>query len=136
MAESDHPDRARRVMSLVRQMRGGKDYDAQWGSRMRGEGPIADLMSARFKAARRRYGLEAPRLATDISAFRVPPRTGDQVDLFGKEPQQAPRHRSAPSVGFAATSPVGTLRHSHNVEYGCTFPSPLVGEGGPRERLG
>lgn len=80
--ESDHPDRARRVMSLVRQMRGGKDYDAQWGSRMRGVGPIADLMSARFKAARRRHGLEAPRLPTDMSCFQVPPRAGDQGDLF------------------------------------------------------
>jgi len=80
--ESDHPDRARRVMSLVRQMRGGKDYDAQWGSRIRGEGPISDLLNARFKAARKRYGLEGPRLPTDISRFRVPPRTGDQIDLF------------------------------------------------------
>ena len=80
--ESDHPDRARRVMSLVRQMRGGKDYDAQWGSRMRGHGPIADLLNARFKAARRRYGLNAPRLPTDISAFRIPHQTGDQIDLF------------------------------------------------------
>jgi DNA repair photolyase len=34
--ESDHPDRARRVMSLVRQMRGGKDYDAEWGARDEG----------------------------------------------------------------------------------------------------
>ena len=81
--ESDHPDRARRVMSLVRQMRGGKDYDAQWGSRMRGQGPIADLMSARFKAARKRFGLDAPRLPTDMSGFRIPPMAGDQIDLFG-----------------------------------------------------
>ena len=81
--ESDHPDRARRVMSLVRQMRGGKDYDAQWGSRMRGQGPIADLLSARFKAARARYGLDQPWPAMDVSRFRVPPRAGDQIDLFG-----------------------------------------------------
>ena len=81
--ESDHPDRARRVMSLVRQMRGGKDYDAQWGSRMRGQGPIADLMSARFKAARKRYGLDGSRPTDDVSRFRIPPRTGDQMDMFG-----------------------------------------------------
>ena len=80
--ESDHPDRARRVMSLVRQMRGGKDYDAQWGSRMRGNGPIADLMNTRFKAARRRFGLDAPKLPTDVSSFQVPHRPGDQIDLF------------------------------------------------------
>lgn len=80
--ESDHPDRARRVMSLVRQMRGGKDYDAQWGSRMRGKGPIADLLSARFKAARRRYGLDAQWVPPGVSHFRIPPRAGDQIDLF------------------------------------------------------
>lgn len=80
--ETDHPDRARRVMSLVRQMRGGKDYDSEWGSRMRGEGPIADLMSRRFKAAQRRYGLDAPWAALDASRFRPPPKAGDQIDLF------------------------------------------------------
>jgi DNA repair photolyase len=41
------PDRASRVMSLVRQMRGGRDYDAQWGQRMKGEGPIADVIAQR-----------------------------------------------------------------------------------------
>ncbi|WP_240606320.1 PA0069 family radical SAM protein [Phenylobacterium kunshanense] len=80
--ESDHPDRARRVMSLVRQMRGGKDYDSQWGSRMRGEGPLADLMSRRFKAAQRRFGLDAPWAALDTGRFRIPPKAGDQIDLF------------------------------------------------------
>ncbi len=54
---SDHPDRANRVMSLVRQMRGGKTYDSQWGKRMKGEGPIAALMSRRFATAKTRYGL-------------------------------------------------------------------------------
>jgi len=81
--ESDHPDRARRVMSLVRQMRGGKDYDAQWGKRMKGEGPIADLMSKRFAAARRRYGLDFRFDGLDMSQFRRPPKTGDQIDMFG-----------------------------------------------------
>ena len=81
--ESDHPDRARRVMSLVRQMRGGKDYDAQWGSRLRGQGPIADLMNARFKAARRRYGLDGAWTPLDAGLFKIPPKPGDQIDLFG-----------------------------------------------------
>jgi len=80
--ESDHPDRAARVMSLVRQMRGGKDYDAEWGQRMKGQGPIADLLSQRFKAARRRYGLDRPQAPLDLTQFRVPPRAGDQMDLF------------------------------------------------------
>jgi DNA repair photolyase len=80
--ESDHPDRARRVMSLVRQMRGGKDYDTRWGERMRGEGPIGDLMATRFKAARKRYGIDGEWGSLDLSKFRVPPRAGDQIDLF------------------------------------------------------
>ena len=80
---TDHPDRASRVMSLVRQMRGGLDYDAEWGKRMRGEGPIAELMSQRFQAAKKRYGLSARYDGLDLSQFRVPPKAGDQRDLFG-----------------------------------------------------
>lgn len=79
---TDQPDRARRVMSLVRQMRGGKDYDSQWGKRMRGEGPIAALMARRFAAARRRYGLDTPLPEFDLRRFRVPPGAGDQLQLF------------------------------------------------------
>jgi DNA repair photolyase len=45
-----------RVMSLVRQMRGGVDYDSQWGKRMKGEGPIADLMAQRFRPPRSGLG--------------------------------------------------------------------------------
>jgi DNA repair photolyase len=80
--ESDHPDRARRVMSLVRQMRGGKDYDDAWGSRMKGQGPIGDLMATRFAAAKKRYGLDQGWGSLDTSRFRVPPRPGGQIDLF------------------------------------------------------
>jgi DNA repair photolyase len=82
--ESDHPDRASRVMSLVRQMRRGKDYDSQWGSRMTGEGPIADLMAKRFAAAKKRYGLGLRFEGLDMTRFRVPPKAGDQIDLFGR----------------------------------------------------
>jgi DNA repair photolyase len=81
--ETDHPDRASRVMSLVRQMRRGKDYDSQWGSRMTGEGPIADLMAKRFAAAKKRYGLGMRFEGLDMTKFRVPPKAGDQIDLFG-----------------------------------------------------
>jgi DNA repair photolyase len=77
------PDRAARVMSLVRQMRGGKDYDAQWGQRMKGEGPIADVIAQRFKIARRRFGLDRSLPPLDLSQFKVPPKPGDQGDLFG-----------------------------------------------------
>ena len=80
---TDHPDRASRVMSLVRQMRGGLDYDAEWGKRMRGEGPIAEMMSQRFQRAKKRYGLNARYDGLDLSLFKVPPKAGDQGDLFG-----------------------------------------------------
>jgi DNA repair photolyase len=80
---TDHPDRASRVMSLVRQIRGGKTYDAQWGKRMKGEGPIAALMSRRFATAKRRYGMGEKLPPLDLSLFRVPPKAGDQIDLFG-----------------------------------------------------
>jgi DNA repair photolyase len=77
------PDRASRVMSLVRQMRGGRDYDAQWGQRMKGEGPIADVIAQRIKIARRRFGLDRSLPPLDLSQFKVPPKPGDQGDLFG-----------------------------------------------------
>ncbi|MDR3506778.1 MAG: PA0069 family radical SAM protein [Caulobacteraceae bacterium] len=80
---AERPDRAARVMSLVRQMRGGKDYDAEWGKRMRGEGPIADLIRHRFDLACRRLGLNATRRALDLTQFRRPSKGGDQMDLFG-----------------------------------------------------
>lgn len=79
---TDHPDRAARVMSLVRQMRGGADYDFEWRTRMRGEGPIAQLLSQRFAAAKKRFGLEARFSGLDLSQFKVPPKAGDQGDLF------------------------------------------------------
>jgi DNA repair photolyase len=80
--EAERPQRAARVMSLVRQMRGGKDYDAQWGKRMKGEGPIAELIAARFKTACKRLGLNETPLALDVSQFRPPPKAGDQLPLF------------------------------------------------------
>ncbi len=76
------PDRAKRVMGLVREMHGGKDYDSEWESRQRGTGVYADLIAARVDAARKRYGLEAehPQLRTDL--FKAPPKAGDQLELF------------------------------------------------------
>ena len=78
------PDRAARVMSLIRQTRGGKDYDPDWSRRMKGTGPVADLIAARFKAAIKRYGLDAPRKPLDETQFRVPAdarKQGDHFDL-------------------------------------------------------
>lgn len=76
------PDRAARVMSLIRQTRGGRDYDPDWSTRMKGTGPVADLIATRFKAAVKRYGLDAPRHQLDETRFRVPPDMKKQMDLF------------------------------------------------------
>jgi DNA repair photolyase len=80
--KDNRPDRADRVMSLVRQMRGGRDYDARWRTRMSGEGPLAKLIAQRFKAACRRYGLNTERPALDASRFRSPDPASSQLDLF------------------------------------------------------
>jgi len=81
--EAEFPDRAARVISLMRQMRGGKDYDAEWGKRMRGEGPIAEMLAQRMHLARRRYGLARDRLSLDVTKFRKPPEDSRQLELFG-----------------------------------------------------
>ena len=81
--EAARPDRAARVMSLVRQMRHGRDYDARWAERMKGDGPIAELIGARFAAARRRYGLDGVRPALDLTQFKVPKKAENQLELFG-----------------------------------------------------
>ncbi|HEY3948232.1 PA0069 family radical SAM protein [Phenylobacterium sp.] len=79
---TDQPDRATKVMSLLRQMRGGRTYDSQWGKRMKGEGPLAALNAKRFRTAKARYGLDRPLPPLDIGLFRVPPKAGGQMDLF------------------------------------------------------
>ena len=89
--ETHFPDRAQRVMNRIRDMRGGKDYDANFATRMRGEGLWADLIRQRFAKALKRYGLnKSGRYAQlDCSQFRKPlsipatKKTGGQLDIFG-----------------------------------------------------
>jgi DNA repair photolyase len=79
-----YPDRAEHVMSVIRQMRGGKDYDSSFGTRMRGTGPLAELLRARFHVACRRLGLGTGRhQSPNTSLFRPPRRTdsGPQLQL-------------------------------------------------------
>ena len=66
-----YPERAAHVMSLVQQMRGGKDYDSAYGTRMRGEGPFSDLIAMRFAKAYKRLGF-GRLTALDCSKFVVP----------------------------------------------------------------
>jgi DNA repair photolyase len=76
-----YPERAAHVMSLVRQMRGGKDYDSRFGIRSRGEGPFADLLEQRFRKAYARLGF-ARMPPLDCSKFVAPRKPSPQGDLF------------------------------------------------------
>ncbi len=82
--EHHFPDRASRVMARVRDMRGGKDYDASFDTRMKGEGVWADLLAQRFKKTVARLGLDRERVELDLTQFRRPlkPRGDGQQDLF------------------------------------------------------
>ncbi len=65
----NYPDRYRHVMSLIRSMRDGKDYDAEWGKRMKGAGPYAWQIGRRFAIAARKLGLNTQRLPLRTDQF-------------------------------------------------------------------
>lgn len=77
-----YPFKAEHVMSLIRQSRDGKEYDATFGTRMRGTGIYADMIENRFRLACKRLGLNQQRSLLDTHQFRVPLRSGDQMGLF------------------------------------------------------
>jgi len=76
------PHAASHVISLLRQMRGGRDYDPSWGKRGRGEGPYAELITKRFRAALRRLDYRTQSAPLDFSQFERPLGTPDQPVLF------------------------------------------------------
>ena len=85
--EAHYPDRARKVMSMVHDLRGGKANDPCFGTRMTGTGPYAEMISARFKLAAKRHGLATSNMATKglglaTNLFKPPPQIGDQFSLF------------------------------------------------------
>jgi len=82
--ETHYPLKAKHVLSLVRQTHGGQLYDGEFGKRMKGTGPYAELLRRRFETACRRLGLSRSPVPLDTSRFRTPPRAGDQLDLFGR----------------------------------------------------
>ncbi len=61
---------------------GGKDYDSQWNTRMRGTGPYAEMMAHRFHMAVKRLEMNLPGKTLSVASFRRPPRTGDQLSLL------------------------------------------------------
>ncbi len=76
------PNRADRVMALVRDTRAGALYQAEFGTRMKGSGVYADLLRNRFLLARKKLGLEARHFRLDCTQFKPPPAAGDQLSLL------------------------------------------------------
>lgn len=76
------PDRARRVLNLLRQCRGGKLNDSAFGRRMTGGGVVAAMLNRRFRLACKRLDLDRGVPALDCGQFSPPPRPGDQLSLF------------------------------------------------------
>lgn len=77
-----YPDRYRHVMNLLRAMRGGKDYDPEFGKRLRGDGPYAWQIGRRFEIACKRLGLNETRRRLDLSQFTAPKEESRQLSLF------------------------------------------------------
>jgi DNA repair photolyase len=77
-----YPDRYRHVFTLIRDMREGRDYDSQWGTRMKGTGPMAWMIGRRFEAACARAGLNKRRTRLTTEHFSRPKRAGEQLSLF------------------------------------------------------
>jgi DNA repair photolyase len=76
-----YPDRAARVMSHVQEMRGGKDYDSNFASRMKGSGLWSELVNQRFRKAVARFGFNKERVDLDLHQF-IPPSDLRQPTLF------------------------------------------------------
>ena len=76
------PDRASRVLSLMRSTRGGKLYDAKWGERMRGDGPYAWMIGRRFELAAKRLGLNENSVELRTDLFTPPSLPGQQLSLL------------------------------------------------------
>jgi DNA repair photolyase len=79
------PEREKHVLSLIRETRNGALYQSQFGARMSGTGPFADMLRLRFRAAVARCKLGQRELALDTTRFVAPARPRAQLDLFGDE---------------------------------------------------
>jgi DNA repair photolyase len=76
------PDRYRHVFSLIRQSRGGKDYDSTFGKRMTGSGPYAWMIGRRFETACARLGLNVRKARLTTEHFKSPRPRAEQLTLF------------------------------------------------------
>src|SRR5271166_6889733 len=80
--QANFPDRCQHVFKLIRETRGGKDYDSSWGKRMTGGGPVAWMIGRRFELACEKFGLNKTRTALSTEHFNPPRRGGEQLSLF------------------------------------------------------
>jgi len=80
--QANCPDRAKRVLSLMRSTRGGKLYDAKWGKRMVGDGPYAWMIGRRFEMAAERLGMNESSVELRTDLFAPPSRPGQQLKLL------------------------------------------------------
>ncbi len=76
------PGRAEKIMTRLREMHGGRDYDPRWGHRMRGEGRYAEMVQQRFQVGIKRLGLAAKTTPLRCDLFKKPAQAGDQLALF------------------------------------------------------
>ncbi len=81
--KENFPDRAQHVFRLIRDTRGGKDYDATFGKRMTGSGPVAWMIGRRFEVACERLGFNVTSVKTTTEHFRPPRPATQQLSLFG-----------------------------------------------------
>jgi DNA repair photolyase len=79
---ANYPDRYSHVFKLIREMRGGKDYDSTWGRRMKGSGPYAWMIGRRFEVACEKLGLNEEKVKLTTAHFRPPRPSAVQLDLF------------------------------------------------------
>lgn len=79
--DAHFPDRASKVMSIIQDMRGGRDNDPDFGTRMRGQGPWAELIRTRFRIALKRAGINRHAWKLSVEGFRAP-ADGMQGELF------------------------------------------------------
>jgi DNA repair photolyase len=80
--QRNEPLKAEKVQSLIRATRGGKLNEGRFGSRMRGQGPLAEQIKQTFQVFARRYGLDAPKAPLEAGRFRPPRQTTGQLRLF------------------------------------------------------
>ena len=79
---ANFPDRYRHVFKLIRESRGGKDYDSSWNTRMTGTGPVAWMIGRRFELACEKLGFNKTRMRLTTDHFCPPWRAAEQLSLF------------------------------------------------------